>query len=50
LEKQPASIQSSTFSGRHLITAPIKDVREFVVNNKEFFTGRFDPQRISAKK
>lgn len=49
LEKEPATIQSSTVSGRHLITASTKEVREFVVKNKDSFTARFDLQRAPAK-
>ncbi len=49
LGKEPASIQSSTVSGRHLITASTKEVREFVVKNKDSFTARFDLQRAPAK-
>jgi len=45
LAKQPATIQSSTFNGRKLITAPTDEVRTFMVQNKEHFTGRFELQR-----
>ena len=49
LAKQPATVQSSTFNGRKLITAPTDDVRAFVAKNKEFFTGRFELQRAAEE-
>ena len=48
LNKQPATIQSSTFNGRKLITAPTDEVRAFIVKNKESFTGRFNLQRAAV--
>lgn len=49
LDKQPATIQSSTFNGRRLITASTDDVRAFVLKNKGAFTGRFELQRAPVK-
>lgn len=49
LNKQPATIQSSTFNGRKLITAPTDDVRTFVAKNKEFFSTRFELQRAAQE-
>lgn len=48
LDKQPATIQSSTFNGRRLITASTEDVRAFLVKNKDSFTGRFELQRSAS--
>lgn len=44
LNKQPATIQSSTFNGRRPITASTENVRAFLVKNKDSFTGRFELQ------
>lgn len=45
LNKQPATVQSSTLNGRKLITAPTDEVRAFIVKNKESFTGKFNLQQ-----
>lgn len=49
LGRQPATIQSSTFNGRKLITAPTDEVRAFVAKNKEKFSGRFELQRAAQE-
>jgi len=48
LSKQPAIIRSSTFNGRKLITAPMEDVRAFVVKNKQSFTAPFELQQAAV--
>jgi hypothetical protein len=46
LNKQPPTIQSSTFNGRRLITASTEEVRSFVVQNKEAFTAMFRLEKL----
>jgi hypothetical protein len=48
LRNDPAPVQTSTFEGRRLITAPTDDVRAFVVKNKDAFTAEFKLQRAPA--
>jgi hypothetical protein len=48
LSKTPATIQTSTFNGRKLITAPTDDVRAFVSKHKDSFTAEFKLQRQAA--
>lgn len=49
LADHPTEIQSSTFDGRRLITAPTKDVQAFVVKHRKAFTGEFELRREEAK-
>lgn len=48
LGKQPPTVQTSTFNGRNLITAPTDEVRALVIKNKDSFTAEFKLQRAAA--
>ena len=49
LGRETATIQTSTFNGRKLITASTEDVRTFVVKNKDRFTAEFKLQRAAVE-
>lgn len=48
LAAQPSSVQTSSYNGRKLITAPTDDVRAFVAKHKEHFTAKFKLDRQAA--
>ncbi len=49
LTDNPETIQFATFQNRKLITAPTKDVQEFVLRHKDKFTADFQLERTSEK-
>jgi hypothetical protein len=49
LSKNPTAIESRTFNGRRLITAPTDDVRAFAVKHKDRFTARVELTQVAGQ-